>query len=399
MGEQQKRTSEYNKISYSLLDECKFTTSLYGANLRNQTKQRAFPQMLSHELYRISQRNRPEQTIPKKHTGEKIGRKESRVIDRTTPNPLVLYKYITCAALEGLLENGGIKVTYSSDANDPFEMLPHGYIPGTLSNSDIGFMSFTRNGNDPAMWGNYADKYMGARIRFEIPWLNECDEESEEGEEKARQLPQKQLDRIISTLAQLRERGVSAFYYEPDDGGIGAAFGSHFIFKCVYKKARYRKDSTESLTSDTQRQLKELEGKFLMVGTKHRAWRRESEYRVLISKELTEVTSPSTQEKASSLSHTPLTSSKRIQKIRLTRIFSKYITSITLAPRCPMDLHDANDRLQELKERSGDLRNDISINRANFKTDSFFLDIPDSVSVESVKISDFMDTCYCDDNK
>ncbi len=47
----------------------------------------------------------------------------------------VLYKYITHDALMGLLKNGMLKVSYRHDTNDPFEMLPVGYLPNEYVDS------------------------------------------------------------------------------------------------------------------------------------------------------------------------------------------------------------------------------------------------------------------------
>lgn len=80
---------------------------------------------------------------------------------------LTLYKYVTEAALLGFLKDGSFKLGFGYDSNDPFELYHFDEL--FRETSKIGFVSLTDKGNDPYMWGNYADKYRGAMLELRLP--------------------------------------------------------------------------------------------------------------------------------------------------------------------------------------------------------------------------------------
>lgn len=83
---------------------------------------------------------------------------------------VTLYKYISRLALIKLIREGAFKVTFCNDCNDPQEMLPSGNLPSEPNiYSDRGFISFSKDGNNAPMWGNYASSYCGACVKFEFP--------------------------------------------------------------------------------------------------------------------------------------------------------------------------------------------------------------------------------------
>ena len=84
---------------------------------------------------------------------------------------ITLYKYITPIALASLIQHGDLKLTYRKDANDPFECLPDGYSPQDKVLSHLGIVSLTGNKSNHPMWGNYADKYRGACIEFQMKYF------------------------------------------------------------------------------------------------------------------------------------------------------------------------------------------------------------------------------------
>lgn len=98
---------------------------------------------------------------------EADGTKVVRASDIDGPKKhITLYKYISHEALKGLLKDGSIKLTYQDDANDPFECKPRPSVFKDERLKNIGIVSFTTTPNNHPMWGNYADKFRGACLKF-----------------------------------------------------------------------------------------------------------------------------------------------------------------------------------------------------------------------------------------
>lgn len=187
--------------------------------------------------------------------------------DFSYPSPeeggvLTLYKYMTSTALTGFLSNGCLKLSFGFDANDPFELLTAGDIPGHEEYVDEGFISFTKNENDPHMWGVYADKYSGACLEFRFPY---CKGNTDE------------------------EQNEYIWRHFKDENGEGQHIANHgdIIFKCQYSNTRPPKYLNYR---PTQEQAKDwIRG---CRTSKHTSWKNENEYRMLFLCECAKIIKP-----------------------------------------------------------------------------------------------------------
>ena len=100
------------------------------------------------------------------------------------PECVVLYKYVSWAAFEAIIDKWALKGCMAYEANDPFELTPQAkdeYAPVDLSaraakGSPPPFISFSRNITTTALWGHYADSGKGVCLVFCFP----CKEFSED---------------------------------------------------------------------------------------------------------------------------------------------------------------------------------------------------------------------------
>ncbi len=300
--------------------------------------------------------------------------------------PLVLYKYISLEALKGLLVHRDFKVTYRHDANDPFEMVPSGSLPMEQKehishDGTSGFVSFTKNANDPAMWGNYAGKYTGARIKFEIPYFHLSDEELIQLISRGKMDRKTLIAASISLYSKLEAMtGIEKYNYK---FALGEDFHYPYqIIKCVYSNNRYQSDPNISVlrkqfsdainqcVSDGKVDFSKMGFSQLLqtteiakdtvqsVAVKHTTWENENEYRSIIPEFLI-----SRKEMAGKI-------------MFFTSEFSEYITTITLAPDCPISEAEANILLSHYELENNVKCQDITVNRARYNRTSFLLDIP-----------------------
>lgn len=94
---------------------------------------------------------------------------------------MVVYHYTKKKYAISNIVNSRMKVSRINGLNDPYELYLNMYRSGKLLseleviniknnfNERMGFISFSRNFNNPVQWGHYADKFFGVCIAYEIP--------------------------------------------------------------------------------------------------------------------------------------------------------------------------------------------------------------------------------------
>lgn len=97
---------------------------------------------------------------------------DCKLIEEMCCDTLTLYKYVTPAALKGLLEHGDIRISTKDSVNDPYELMVKGLEINKHYFNQYGFLSLSANAQSPPMWGNYANLYKGACIEFRIPYFS-----------------------------------------------------------------------------------------------------------------------------------------------------------------------------------------------------------------------------------
>jgi len=260
---------------------------------------------------------------------------------------LTLHKYVSVKALEGFLNNGDLKLTYRTDANDPYEMLEKGKIP-SLSPRDVdGFLSFTTKYDDLSMWGNYADKFRGACLTFSFPFFT-YDNKMEAS----------QLNNILAVQTKIMaENNISLYFlgFSFDERNKSVHLEScDIIVGCIYKKERY--DSNEPIEMENihgvhAHLLPHFCKEAVRIGSKSPDWAHEKEFRLLV---------PSF--KIDRISFTP-------SHMRFTKSVTKYLSAITIAPFC----HFTRDDVLFLVLKNSDIPQNVSIITSNFDPDGYGL--------------------------
>lgn len=267
-----------------------------------------------------------------------------------------LYKYISFKALKGLIKYGDFRVTYRKDCNDPLEMLPAGKLPGLGDlREERGFISLTQCANNLTMWGNYADKFQGARIGFEFPYY--CGDSLSAGN--------KEEKHIHESLKQISELGLDIRFFQvfSKNGEIEPSGISRLLIKCIYVSDNERvhyppaSERIEKTRIDAERFW------WSIMCTKAWDWRYEEEYRM-------------------PLHHTrDITRSNKAKKslMKFSNIPTPYIKSIILGPECKLDQEDVKYSIAEKRNKlSSDalyIPKDVHVARARYTKNSFKLDI------------------------
>lgn len=93
---------------------------------------------------------------------------------------LSLYYFMKAEHLFSNLRKDRIKLSVPEGCNDPLEFTP--WQEGSVTSgaeesaasvdSDLGFVSFSRDYSNSAMWGHYADAHKGVCLQFDIPILH-----------------------------------------------------------------------------------------------------------------------------------------------------------------------------------------------------------------------------------
>lgn len=269
-----------------------------------------------------------------------------------------LYKYISFEALKGLIEYGDFRVTYRKDCNDPLEMLPAGKLPGCGDlREERGFISLTQCANNLTMWGNYADKFQGARIGFEFPYY--CGERLSAGN--------KEEKHIHESLKQISELGLDIRFFQAfsKNGEIEPSGISRLLIKCIYvidnERVHYppASESIEKTRIDAERFW------WSIMCTKAWDWRHEEEYRM-------------------PLEHTrDITRSNTVKKsmMKFSNIPTPYIKSIILGPKCQLSQENVEDLIaikrSQMSCGTEYLPKDVLVAQARYNKTSFKLHIPE----------------------
>lgn len=190
---------------------------------------------------------------------------------------LVLYKYLTPNALFGLLEYGDIRITCQEDVNDPYELLPRGSLPNHESSS-LGFISFTKKPNSPPMWGNYAEKYKGACVKFAFEYFYFRDAKHKQG----------MGARLADSGIQLKERGMRAYFlqYEEIEPRVAFLSFNNVIVQCSYCRERPDREKEREQYEGTkeERDISRSYDTWKVLSSKHEDWAYEEEYRLFVLK-------------------------------------------------------------------------------------------------------------------
>lgn len=276
---------------------------------------------------------------------------------------LKLYKYMTPVALSCLLQHGDLKITFPQDANDPLELLPKGDNPQSLrqrkeKNTDLGFLSLTKDKNCPPMWGNYADKYKGACIQFDFKYFF-CNPEKTE------------FDNLIEKLAHdgiiIKDWGLNTYYfqYREDDNFRGVKNQGDILLRCVYQDERSSKEPKfHNLDTPRKRMLARFTKEWLIIATKHKSWEYEKEFRLPV------IRSESSR------------SDFQVPSMYFTNCLTRYITKIILGPNCALSVDDVKfmikSKIASLGEDTSYISKDVKVVKAQFKSNDYLLKIPRS---------------------
>lgn len=321
----------------------------HGLHLRSALEPRSLPYLRYHRehVFQGSAEAMPITPLPNYH-----------YITPPHCETLTLFKYLTPAALDGLICHGDFRITFREDANDPTEMLPID-TPGYIEPDHFGAISFTTRHNNHPMWGNYAACYTGACVKLEIPYfkINE-------------QYPLTKLEQIYAEDEQLSSVQGEHFIYrwrEPDGlNNIG-----DIIVKCQYsdKPCNYSLSSKLVIgrtIEEAQRLSKPHEVEFarhkrLEVSTKHTDWAYEDEYRLPLRKEeCTRATPP------------PM-------EMCFSNALTRFVTEIILAPKSTLSQTELE---RQIARKRAEIKADaeateyylppnVSLKKARFETDSY----------------------------
>ncbi len=281
-----------------------------------------------------------------------------------------LYKYLNSEVLVSFIKEGDLRVTFSEDANDPFEFCPSGHLPPMGLWKGEGFISFSACNNIPSLWGNYADKYRGACIEFEIPYLNDQGSNSDDLNVKAQKCYRN--SRVISSEG--REMKVIGFRTDKLEASKICYSRGDALFKCMYSETRSMRDQEyEEIISKIDVGTDEDEKKSVrsffrtlletydVIATKHDCWSCEEEYRLTVSREYAT---------RGSFSHGQL----MFFSNRVTR----FASSIILAPLSNLK----KDEVKKLISTSSCKLKIKSIKQAKFTRDSYLLSMDDPEEIK-----------------
>lgn len=283
------------------------------------------------------------------------------IINPKTNHSITLYKYISNIALEGLIKNGDFRVTYRKDCNDPYEMLPAHANPQNMFSRyiDQGFISFSECPDNATLWGNYADKYAGARVEFKFNYFSENDTDLNDASMQDNVLRQH--------ISLLKELGFTTYYINAfyDKGILKPSIFRHFLIKCKYVKERIKAEclfSPGGIISDEELNLQTIKEHFLITCTKGIDWKEEKECRLLIK--------------------APKDSYKRTlidgNIMEFTNIPTPHIKSILLGPKSKYNIAEVESIIENQRKnidfRRNYIPNNVKIMKANYHKYLFTLD-------------------------
>ena len=272
-----------------------------------------------------------------------------------TKKQLKLYKYMTPIAFASLLEHGDIKLAYRNETNDLFECLPEGYGVDEDVLLHLGIVSFTSKATNHPMWGNYADKFRGVCVEFEIDYfhIDPCKKPQNKGEYLAKE------------GIEYKSIGTDVYffqYWEDEKHELIDTRGGDVILKCKYSDKRSDPNSIGIINTpeDHRRWQQRL---WRQVSTKHTDWKYEEEYRA-------------------TMRHQRCSRCQiGLPVMYFSNTFTRYITKIILGPRCE---YTTADVLYIIKKQRGKfgvnayMPENVKVVKASIRKDSFDIDIPDN---------------------
>ena len=243
----------------------------------------------------------------------------NEVVKIVSPRPEVagkikLYKYVTVNGLAGLVDNGAFKVTYRGACNDPQELTPAGDVLEKSIYDYYGFLSFSKDGNNSSMWGNYAEHYKGACIELEFEYFN-ADRISEANKEEIQ---------LLQYALRLSHKGFNVRFFNAFyDGNQYIPSGvSRLLIECLYRKNRRRVEWPQGAETMHEAKRQAEEFAWSIMCTKDICWKHEKEVRMPIYRG------------RDIINHT-----KQLEKdtVELTRVPTRYIKRIILGPLSEMN--------------------------------------------------------------
>lgn len=195
---------------------------------------------------------------------------------------ITLYKYMTSEALYSFLLHRDLKITFPEDANDPFEFLTSEQKP-TERHSQQGFIALSKDKDNPALWGNYAEEYKGACLEFSIPYVTHSPKYKDNHCYNALAA----LAKVMSTCD--REAyiiGSRGDIYNPN---VIDSENGDVLYKCLYKESPFNEKEPNPpppkapiIFSDEYSTIMKI---YDRIATKSSAWKHENEYRIAIARE------------------------------------------------------------------------------------------------------------------
>lgn len=240
---------------------------------------------------------------------------------------ITLYKYISVNGLNGLIEDGTFKVTYRKNCNDPQELTPAGEVAEISMYDHYGFLSFSKDGNNSPLWGNYADHYKGACIEFEFDCFDP--EKIEKANEAERGL--------LLYARRIQDMGFNVKYFNAFyDGDKYIPSGlSRLLIDCLYSKDRSRIEWPQGSETMHEARKRAEEFAWAIMCTKDIGWEYEQEVRMPIYRNR-DIINPVDEIRENSL--------------MLTRVPTKYIKKIILGPLCEFTAGELQEKIDEKRQ-------------------------------------------------
>ena len=222
-------------------------------------------------------------------------------------------------------------------------MLPAGISPGESEGEDnIGFISFSAQNDIASLWGNYAEKFKGACLRFDIPYF------TSEGN------PNSIENSLQHTSNIMNKCGIEIFYIrrgvdKENGANVIQLHNGDVIVKCRYQEKRFNKIESPSDEEQMKAWITAY-NVYSQIAQKDVSWINEKEYRACIRRETT-----------------------ARQNMKFSSLFTPFLRNIIITPNTTLKI----DELQELLN-SGNIQNkQIEIIEAKFTRDTFSIVLPD----------------------
>ncbi len=259
-------------------------------------------------------------------------------------NVLVLYKYVTSAALREILVNGDLKISFQHDANDPYELRLAGTLPDEGKSADFGFISFSDKHDIASLWGNYAEHFKGACLKFEIPYFAPSDNQNDSFFYRTTFL----IEKLFNIESYIVTRRID----RNNKANILLVNGGDFIVKCRYldKRSSGTMENT-AMEIPSFKGFEKLYSTLIRIAQKDKSWAAESEYRACIKYH------------------------QRVDALKNMFFTTSFIHNLTEIIITPYATHK-KDKIQEFLN-SGNMHNkNIKITETEFSRDTFSITLP-----------------------